>query len=87
MSRYVQESQWHASQKLTKQRDGSLLAEFHLDDTVEIKSWIMSFGRNAVVLEPEQLRKGNHGRTAIAAGILRPQPTLLALWERLGVKV
>ena len=56
VGRYVQESQWHASQKLTKQRDGSLLADFCLDDTAEIKSWIMSFGRNAVVLEPEQLR-------------------------------
>ena len=56
VARYVRESQWHASQKLTKQRDGSLLAEFHLDDTAEIKSWIMSFGRYAVVLEPEQLR-------------------------------
>jgi proteasome accessory factor B len=54
--RYVQESQWHGSQKLTRQRDGSLLADFCLDDTAEIKSWIMSFGRNAVVLEPEQLR-------------------------------
>lgn len=56
VARYVQESQWHASQKLTKHRDGSLVAEFHLDDTAEIKSWIISFGRNAVVLEPEQLR-------------------------------
>jgi len=56
VARYVQESQWHASQKLTKQRDGSLLADFCLDDTAEIKSWIMSFGRNAVVLEPEKLR-------------------------------
>jgi proteasome accessory factor B len=57
VARYVEESQWHASQKLTKDRDGSLLAEFHLDETAEIKRWIMSFGQHAVVLEPEQLRR------------------------------
>ncbi len=56
VARYVQEGQWHASQKLTKERDGSLVAEFCLDDTVEIKRWIMSFGASAVVLEPEGLR-------------------------------
>ncbi len=56
VARYVQESQWHASQKLTKDRDGSLVAEFRLDDTSEIKRWIMSFGASAVVLEPETLR-------------------------------
>jgi predicted DNA-binding transcriptional regulator YafY len=55
-ARYVLESQWHDSQKLTKQRDGSLLAEFHLSDTEEIKRWVYSFGSSAIVLEPESLR-------------------------------
>jgi proteasome accessory factor B len=57
VARYVQESQWHASQKLSRQRDGSLLAEFRLSTTEEIKRWLMSFGRHATVLEPEHLRK------------------------------
>ena len=57
VARYVQESRWHASQRLTKQHDGSLLAEFCLDDTEEIKRWIMSFGQHAVVVEPESLRQ------------------------------
>lgn len=57
VARYVQESQWHASQKLTAQRDGSLLAEFDLDGTEEIKRWILSFGQHAEVLEPEELQK------------------------------
>ncbi|MGO9115567.1 MAG: helix-turn-helix transcriptional regulator [Thermoguttaceae bacterium] len=56
VARYVRESQWHASQKLTKERDGGLLAEFCLGDTAEIKRWIMSFGGSAVVLEPEGLQ-------------------------------
>ena len=51
----MQESKWHGSQKLTPQPDGSLIAEFRLPDTQEIKRWIMSFGLNATVLEPQEL--------------------------------
>jgi predicted DNA-binding transcriptional regulator YafY len=55
VARYVQESRWHVSQKLVPQPDGSLIAEFSLPDTQEIKRWIMSFGPNAKVLEPAEL--------------------------------
>ena len=55
VARYVKESNWHKSQKLTPQDDGSLIAEFQLTDTQEIKRWIMSFGPNAKVLGPEAL--------------------------------
>jgi predicted DNA-binding transcriptional regulator YafY len=33
------------------------LAEFRLSTTEEIKHWIMSFGRQAVVLAPDELRR------------------------------
>jgi proteasome accessory factor B len=56
VARYVLEGRWHTSQKLTHQRDGSVLAEFRLSTTEEIKRWLLSFGRNAEVLEPKQLR-------------------------------
>jgi predicted DNA-binding transcriptional regulator YafY len=56
VARYVCESNWHESQKLTPQKDGSLVAEFRLSDTEEIKRWIMSFGQHAVVQEPESLK-------------------------------
>jgi predicted DNA-binding transcriptional regulator YafY len=55
-ARYVLESGWHASQVLSRQRDGSVLARFQLSSTVEIKSWVLNFGASAVVLEPEALR-------------------------------
>jgi predicted DNA-binding transcriptional regulator YafY len=55
-ARYASESVWHASQVLTKQRDGSLMVHFRLSSTVEIKSWVLSFGANAVVLEPASFR-------------------------------
>ncbi len=55
--RYVEESKWHASQKLSRQHDGSLMAEFRLSTTEEIMRWILSFGRNAIVIEPSELRE------------------------------
>lgn len=55
VARYVRESRWHRSQQLLPQPDGSLLAEFRLIDTQEIKRWIMTFGPNATVLEPPEL--------------------------------
>lgn len=54
-ARYVKESRWHHSQLLAPQKDGSLIAEFRLTDTQEIKRWIMSFGPSATVLEPKEL--------------------------------
>jgi proteasome accessory factor B len=56
VARYVQEKTWHQSQKLKPEKDGSLLAEFELDGTEEIKRWILSFGMHGEVLEPPQLR-------------------------------
>jgi proteasome accessory factor B len=47
VARYVQESTWHKSQTLELQPDGSVLAEFRLSNTVEIKSWLLSFGQHA----------------------------------------
>ncbi len=55
-ARIVEESNWHASQKLTHKSDGSLTAEFRLSHTNEIKSWILSFGKHAVVEQPASLR-------------------------------
>ena len=57
VARYVSESKWHESQCLAPQKDGSLLAEFQLSTTEEIKRWIMSFGRNALALEPKSLAR------------------------------
>lgn len=57
VARYVSESKWHDSQHLTPQEDGSILAEFDLNHTEEIKRWILSFGRHAVVKQPEALRE------------------------------
>ncbi len=55
-ARYVKEKQWHPSQQITPHGDGSLTIEFRVSATVELKSWLLSFGRDAKVLEPDELR-------------------------------
>jgi proteasome accessory factor B len=57
VARFVEESHWHDSQNIQKQRDGSLIFEVMLDTTEEIKSWVLSFGRHAEVLQPKRLRE------------------------------
>ncbi len=57
VAQYVRESNWHPSQKLQAQPDGSLLLHLRLSDTIEVKSWLLSFGAQAEVLSPPELRE------------------------------
>jgi len=57
VARYVEESRWHDSQELSKQKDGSLTATFRLSNTEEIGRWVLSFGKFATVVEPAELRE------------------------------
>jgi len=53
---FISECIWHPSQKLSKNRDGSLTAEFEIEGLSEIKIWVLGFGANVEVLEPKELR-------------------------------
>lgn len=75
VARYVEESTWHASQKLARQRDGSLLATFQLSGCEEIKRWIMSFGAYAEVLEPKKLRDEMIAELRTLLESYAPQPS------------
>ena len=55
VARAIGEKQFHPSQKLTRERDGGVTAAFELTSTQELKSWLLSWGANAVVLEPQAL--------------------------------
>lgn len=55
IARYIEEREWHPSQKIRKYKDGSLLFEATVGGTLEIKRWVLSFGPQAQVLEPEEL--------------------------------
>jgi predicted DNA-binding transcriptional regulator YafY len=55
-ARWVGEKIWHENQKITKLPDGALEMTFRVAGLDEIKRWILSFGPECQVLEPEKLK-------------------------------
>ena len=53
-ARWAGEKIWHESQKAT---NGSLEITFRLAGLDEIKRWVLSFGPEALVMEPEKLKE------------------------------
>jgi len=53
---YVEERTWHPSQRLEPTPDGGLLLEMQAGGLAELRSWVLSFGGGAEVIEPETLR-------------------------------
>ena len=56
-ARWVGERIWHESQKAKKNGNGSLELTFRVAGLEEIKRWVLSFGPEAAVLEPEKLKE------------------------------
>ncbi|TNE48884.1 MAG: transcriptional regulator [Deltaproteobacteria bacterium] len=52
----IEEQQFHDTQAFTEQGDGSILVQFQAGGLQEIRSWVLSFGPQAEVLRPPQLR-------------------------------
>jgi predicted DNA-binding transcriptional regulator YafY len=57
MSRVVTPTVWHPSQHLEPQDDGSVIMTVQTNISVDFFSWILGWGPDVVVLEPEPLRK------------------------------
>jgi predicted DNA-binding transcriptional regulator YafY len=55
--RIMEETVWHPSQVLEKQKDGSMIMTLRVTDTVDLYSWILGWGEKIEVLEPPELRK------------------------------
>jgi len=53
----MRERQWHPTQKLTRQKNGSVILTLEAGGLDEIASWILSWGPQAKVLEPPALVK------------------------------
>ena len=53
---YIKEREWNSSQKIELQADSSLILKMHTSGRRDIKSWVQSFGRDALLLEPEDLK-------------------------------
>lgn len=55
--RILEEKRFYRSQRLIHQSDGSVVAEYDLASFEEFTSWVLSFGPQAEVLEPEPARQ------------------------------
>jgi len=55
--RIMEETRWHPSQVLERQKDGSVIMTLRVTSTVDLYSWILRWGEKVEVLEPEGLRE------------------------------
>jgi predicted DNA-binding transcriptional regulator YafY len=53
---YVVEREWHPTQEFTERRDGSVELAFKVNDLVEVRRWVLSWGRGVEVKGPRELR-------------------------------
>ena len=56
-ARWVKEAHFHDSQQMEELPDGSLLFEVTVKGTREITRWILGYGADVEVLEPESIRQ------------------------------
>ncbi len=56
-ARYIRERIWSSDQKITKNDDGSIILEMKTSGRYEVKRWVMGYGPDAEVLEPDDLRQ------------------------------
>lgn len=54
-ARYVQESWWHDSQQFETCANGAVEMRLELNDLSSVTKWILSFGSNAIALDPPEL--------------------------------
>ena len=54
---YVQERTWHPSQTIEKRANGSIDLSIRVANLWEVKRWLIGWGADACVLQPEDLRK------------------------------
>lgn len=55
-ARYIRERKWHQSQELLEHDDGSCTLSFIAPSLDEVKRWVLMYGAEAEVLEPEAFR-------------------------------
>lgn len=55
-ARYIRERKWAEQQKIADQPDGSIILTMETSGWYDVKRWVMSFGCDAELLEPEELR-------------------------------
>ncbi len=70
---YVEERTWHPSQILARLPDGSIELAMEVGGASELRSWVLSFGAGAEVVEPESLRSDVARELSAACARYSPQ--------------
>lgn len=56
-ARYIQERRWAKIQNITHNKDGSIVLDMDTSGWWDVKKWVLSFGADATVLEPVEMRE------------------------------
>lgn len=56
-ARWVRERQYHSTQQIEELTGGGLILEMRVAGTEEVRRWLLGYGGEAEVLEPDSLRK------------------------------
>ena len=56
-ARYIAERKWAKVQKITNQKDGSIILDMTTSGWWDVKKWVLSFGAAAEVIEPAAMRE------------------------------
>ncbi|ACF46442.1 conserved hypothetical protein [Prosthecochloris aestuarii DSM 271] len=53
---WIKERQWHPSQKISEHHEGGITISFNVGALDAVKRWVMRYGKEAEVIEPQELR-------------------------------
>ena len=56
-ARYIRERQWHSSQAIEELEGGGLILTLIISSEWELIRWLLSYGADAEVLEPSEMRE------------------------------
>lgn len=56
-ARYIRERRWAKDQRITRRKDGSIVLTMETSGWWDVKKWVLSFGADAEVLEPVEMRE------------------------------
>jgi predicted DNA-binding transcriptional regulator YafY len=72
VARYIRERLWHPSQRFRDLADGRLEMTLRVADTLEVRRWILGYGTDAEVVEPDGLREALRQEAESLARMLVP---------------
>ncbi|MDA3849715.1 MAG: WYL domain-containing protein [Spirochaetaceae bacterium] len=67
-ARYIRQKRWAKEQEYIPQKDGSVLLKMRTSGFYDVKRWVMSYGAEAEVLEPIELREDIKNELLRASG-------------------